>query len=599
MRGISVVVVVVASCTTSRRVASTTSTPAAPATATRLPVSTADPEFATAISADGATLYFNRLDSTRERFELLVAERTGDGWRTPSPVWFAHPPDRDVDPFLSFDGRTIYFSSNRPLPNTSSTDFNLWSAATVPGAAPAPLPDTINTPAMEVYGGFDRAGRFVFARTIDNTTRVFEVDRIGDPPRDVAPFTTASLTNPMLSPDGRLLVVASTELPGYGGADLFVLFRDGERWSAPYNLGPAVNSAYPEFAPAFSPDQRTLFFTSERVGIVDAQPPEERRPGDLYEISTAAVEALRLASCANLGATNAHGLAWVDDRVVLFGGADQERVRETTHTLDHATWRAHSGRGPAARTFPVFVTHGTTALLFGGNPVLFGPDRSPPLLDDTWTFDGTWRRRDVSGPSRRAEASAAFDPRRNKVVLFGGYERDDLGHLVALDDLWEWDGMRWQRPEIHGARPRARYGAAMAYDETSGVMLVFGGSDGKPDGETWAWDGQRWTLLDATAPATYNAVAAWDGERVIRFGGWNGTRRVGETWGWTGTRWRRLAQSGPSARNHSALVATPTGVLLVGGHDGTNVFGDVWIWRRGGWTPICAAAPRARVANEH
>ena len=49
-----------------------------------------------------------------------------------------------------------------------------------------------------------------------------------------------------------------------------------------------VNSPFADFAPAFSPDGRYLFFTSERPGIVPAQA-SGRPPGDIYQIDVAAL----------------------------------------------------------------------------------------------------------------------------------------------------------------------------------------------------------------------------------------------------------------------------------------------------------------------
>ncbi|MFN0249602.1 MAG: hypothetical protein ACKV2T_22145 [Kofleriaceae bacterium] len=584
-----------------------TQTPDSPTSPTRFGpgvISTADPEFGFAITADGTTIYFNRLDASRTQFELLTAERRGAGWSKPEPVWFAAPPARDIDPFLTYDGRELVFSSNRPRPGSASSDFNFWRVAVQRGAPPTLLPATINSEAMEVFGGFDRAGRFAFARSIGDATRVLDVDTLDAIPRDVAPSVTTSLTNPILSPDGRLLIVASTELVGHGAADLFVLHRDGDAWSEPYNLGSHVNSPYPEFAPAFSPDQRTLYFTSERLGEVSVGLPSERRPGDLYAISTTGIEAFVLPVC-KLGPINAHAMASIGQRVFAFAGADTSRVRSDLRELAGVTWRnVRAASEPSARTFAVLVSRARDVVLFGGSPVLFGPTPAPALLSDTWTFDGvSWKSHQVAGPSARSEAAAAFDRRRGRVVMFGGYAYAQEA-VVPLDDLWEWDGERWHAVVPNdGPRPGPRHGAAMAYDEERGAIVMFGGSTGggRVSGETWTWNGERWQLVNATAAVRYGAVAAWDPERaqVIRFGGWNGERRVGDTWAWIGERWQTIAFDGPSARNHTAIAAPPGGLVLVGGHDGKHVFGDAWRWQRGRWVPLCAAAPRARIANDH
>src|SRR6185295_7118613 len=62
----------------------------------------------------------------------------------------------------------------------------------------------------------------------------------------------------------------------YSRADLYVSFAAGAGWSAPRNLGPAVNTPASESYPSLSPDGRWLTFTSDR-GF--AQIPLPRRLG--------------------------------------------------------------------------------------------------------------------------------------------------------------------------------------------------------------------------------------------------------------------------------------------------------------------------------
>ncbi len=58
-------------------------------------------------------------------------------------------------------------------------------------------------------------------------------------------------------------------------------------------------------------------------------------------------------------------------------------------------------------------------------------------------FDGrTWSRiTAANGPSPRHSAGAAYDSKRDRVVLFGGRK----GWPNDLNDTWEWDGARWRR----------------------------------------------------------------------------------------------------------------------------------------------------------
>lgn len=79
-------------------------------------ISTAAPEFAASLTADGSTIYFNRISEDRSEILILTAHRLGDGSWSPAekvPFTGVH---RDVDPFITADGRRLFFSSNRPAP---------------------------------------------------------------------------------------------------------------------------------------------------------------------------------------------------------------------------------------------------------------------------------------------------------------------------------------------------------------------------------------------------------------------------------------------------------------------------------------------------
>jgi hypothetical protein len=70
-----------------------------------------------------------------------------------------------------------------------------------------------------------------------------------------------------ISPDGKYIFFAACNREeGYGSCDIYWAKRIGAGWSAPENLGPAVNSAQWDSQPSFSSDGKTLFFASKRQG---------------------------------------------------------------------------------------------------------------------------------------------------------------------------------------------------------------------------------------------------------------------------------------------------------------------------------------------
>ncbi|GCD78932.1 OmpA family protein [Schleiferia thermophila] len=71
-----------------------------------------------------------------------------------------------------------------------------------------------------------------------------------------------------VSADGRTIIYTGCHRPeGYGSCDLYASFLlpDGS-WSAPQNLGPAINTSQWESQPSLSPDGKTLFFVRGKNG---------------------------------------------------------------------------------------------------------------------------------------------------------------------------------------------------------------------------------------------------------------------------------------------------------------------------------------------
>ncbi|MEZ4368356.1 MAG: kelch repeat-containing protein [Kofleriaceae bacterium] len=130
--------------------------------------------------------------------------------------------------------------------------------------------------------------------------------------------------------------------------------------------------------------------------------------------------------------------------------------------------------------------------------VLFGGWSGAVARNDVWEWDGSsWlARATAAGPGPRWGATFIHDPARGKTVLFGGAANSS----VVLADTWEWDGERWER-KVTTSGPSARSHAAGAFASTYGVAMMFGGC--QPGGDTcgidsalWSWDGASWRLED-------------------------------------------------------------------------------------------------------
>jgi outer membrane protein OmpA-like peptidoglycan-associated protein len=69
-----------------------------------------------------------------------------------------------------------------------------------------------------------------------------------------------------VSSDGDWMIFAGNFHRGYGDFDLYISYATPQGWSAPENLGPNINSGYWDSSPSLSPDNRVLYFSSNRPG---------------------------------------------------------------------------------------------------------------------------------------------------------------------------------------------------------------------------------------------------------------------------------------------------------------------------------------------
>lgn len=241
---------------------------------------------------DGDTIYFAQADCQRIwncPQLLLRSSRTSTGWSKPERVEL--PQVARVDwPSVSPDGRTLYFSwaprRERHADQNVYEDFDLFRLdLTNPDAAPEAIDDPdIN----RIRGGAIRKTRFVNNETAPVITEdgdlYFWSERLdGAGLRDIyiagsdgsggfskPELLPAPINNDgdndgsWVSPDGRLMLLTTSERDIGGPANLFVSTLENGVWSTPQKLGPAVNSQYSEFAGRITPDGKTLVFTSDR-----------------------------------------------------------------------------------------------------------------------------------------------------------------------------------------------------------------------------------------------------------------------------------------------------------------------------------------------
>jgi hypothetical protein len=249
-------------------------------------------------------------------------------------------------------------------------------------------------------------------------------------------------------------------------------------------------------------------------------------------------------------------------------------------------------------------------MLFGG-----GNGGNYPALryNDTWFFSaktGWFQVFPATSPSPRQGAGIAYDPTTGTIVLFGGFDSND----VDLNDTWTWNGKTWTQ-QFPPVSPPARKidTQGLSYDAANGTVLMFGGFNGTNENitllqDTWEWNGRAktWTQkFPAASPPPTSPTLAYDarhGEALLFAGGSGDTTYLNQTWTWNGITWTQLfpdASPLPRALNSMAYDATIGYVVLFGGTPGfPQAFNDTWIWTGSSWVQIPTPyQPSARFAS--
>lgn len=233
---------------------------------------------------------------------------------------------------------------------------------------------------------------------------------------------------------------------------------------------------------------------------------------------------------------------------------------------------------------------GQVVMIGGGEPLNNG--QIGEMAADTWTLDTSewvWRAHGPEGLPPRIGHAAAADGNSDRIVVFGGTTDAPRTCGVtgpctgsALDDTWLFDPATgaWQQADT-GAAPSPRYGAGMAYDDESGLLILFGGGlrtagfSNTTYDDTWIFEtaSATWTEIEtdrAPSPRAWHQMVYDPGtDRIFLFGG--GSRDELDAIAWTfdanSSTWEPLETEGPATRWGAAIAIDPASrrLTVIGG----------------------------------
>ncbi|MEQ1831992.1 MAG: kelch repeat-containing protein [Candidatus Eisenbacteria bacterium] len=228
--------------------------------------------------------------------------------------------------------------------------------------------------------------------------------------------------------------------------------------------------------------------------------------------------------------------------------------------------------------------------------------------NDTWSLDLSgatgWTRLASTAPfSGRAVHSAICDPRRDRMVVFGGLDsrgaRGDLWALSFADLAWS------EIVPADTTRAPARYGHSAIYDDVTDRMLIIGGP---LQSGFWSFSlgSSVWSRLDAPAGALQRVfhAASYDAvdRRMLVFGGSWVDPYQGDAWAYQldlGT-WSQVIPASQPPRGRAGHVAIydplRQRMIVQGGYNAECecFFHDTWQLSLGPtpvWSPLATVGP--------
>jgi hypothetical protein len=231
-------------------------------------VNTRNDEEVSTFSPDGKTIFF-LMGSVYPT--ICFAKNINGNWTKPQVASFSGK-WVDMDPFVSPDGKRIFFTSNRPLTGApqdiANKHYEIWCVDADDNGTWGEahhLGDSVNTGSENnVAPSVSKDGTLYWCswdRQAGKGMQSYYSTREGDHYSAAKLLSVNGVTqiqDPFIAPNGKYLVYVS-------GNDLLVTFSTPAGWSAAQKFGAPVITGDDVGSPYVSHDGKTLYFTSGRL----------------------------------------------------------------------------------------------------------------------------------------------------------------------------------------------------------------------------------------------------------------------------------------------------------------------------------------------
>lgn len=239
------------------------------------------------ISSDGNEAYFSAQSPMGEFSVLMKIKKDNNKWNAPEIVPFSGK-FMDLEPFLTWDSKRLYFASNRPLNQGESEikDYDIWYVErknpSSSWSGPINCGTPVNSEHNEFYPSLTRSGNLYITSdppTSKGKDDIYVCKWNGNSFEAPASLGDSINTegyefNAFIAHDETFLVYTGyNRKDGLGSGDLYINFRNADgSWSGAINLGKKINSNKMDYCPYIDIKNGEMYFTSRRVAL---SPPEE------------------------------------------------------------------------------------------------------------------------------------------------------------------------------------------------------------------------------------------------------------------------------------------------------------------------------------
>jgi hypothetical protein len=235
------------------------------------------------ISKDEKEAFFTIQSPFQDISQIAFIQRIKNEWSPPELMPFCDS-FKYLEPFLSLDGKRLYFVSDRPILDSipSRKDFDIWYIERISQDSAWSKPINVGTPVNSNLDEF-------YPSISENNNLYFTLESPNGKGKDDlyyskwvnGKYEQPVLLNDQINSEGYefnafispkedfILFTKYNEEDGYGSGDLYIARKDtNDQWKKATNLGSPINTKFMEFCPFYDESNQTLYFTSRRNNLI-------------------------------------------------------------------------------------------------------------------------------------------------------------------------------------------------------------------------------------------------------------------------------------------------------------------------------------------